>query len=51
MKTLKFKHTLASQGRLLPQNPQANPGIIGSAITIEVTDVPDEENHTTVEKK
>lgn len=51
MKTLKFKHSLATQGYLLPQNPQAIPGHFGNTITIEVTDVPPHESHATVAKK
>ena len=46
MKTLKFKHTLASGGQLSPQHPHAKPGHHGQVVTLAVHGLPDDAIHT-----
>ena len=42
MKTINLKHSLASGGNLMPQNPQAKPGYRNGCMTIAVTGLADD---------
>ena len=46
MKTIKLKHSLASGGRLIPQQDKATPGYRNGCMTIAVTGLPDNATHT-----
>lgn len=45
MKTLKLKHSLASQGNLMPQQDGAKAGYLNGCMTIAVTGLPDNATH------